>query len=133
MAGLKELIERVEKATGPDRKIDGLAWKLIYEQPGDVWRQLADDDVWYRADPVDTIAYDAPPYNTVSVDAVIALIGEKTDWHWILHGGGNRPAHAVIDGGHGDIWIELAAVDAPTPALALLLAFLRSWEAKNDA
>lgn len=104
-----KLGDKVEAATGPDRSIDF--------------------DIELHVHPTGSMPC---PHYTASVDAVIGLIGEKSNWHWVLHGGENEPAHTIIDGGFGDTWIELAAVDAPTPALSLLLAFLRAWEQRGD-
>lgn len=108
---LAELIKRVEGLTGPNPDFDVSILRHLAGGP--------DANVIYA--PI-----------TASVDAVIQLIGEMSSWRWELLGGGGDPAYARIEGGHGDTWIELADAECPTPALALLLAFLRAWEARGE-
>jgi hypothetical protein len=137
---LKELLERVEKATGPDREID--VWLLALlgdkESPwgiGDIEYALTDPE----------LTCDPPTY-TVSLDACLALVERVLPGHCIglrhdaVWGGDHRWAGLphwqaeVTDAGAADDYYPFEPHDHVdpneashcTPALALLAALLRA-------
>lgn len=75
MTDLTALAERVEGLQAPCRETDGLVFKALVEEPGDVW--CDDFDGWTRQDPDDAFMWELPPEFTASLDAVVALIGKK--------------------------------------------------------
>ena len=79
---LKELIARLEKATGPDRELDGMIFKLIDERPGDRWVPMERDDreVWFRECREERMAFIGPAYYTASLDAAMRLVGLDDGW-----------------------------------------------------
>jgi len=108
---LAELIKRVEGLTGADQEVDEAILRHIAGGP--------DANVKYM--PV-----------TASVDAVIQLIGEKlpgwkgsVDFGW-------APREAATLFCPGSATADFSVHGATTPALALLLAFLRAWEARGE-
>lgn len=127
-----DMIKRVEGLTGPDDPLDFAI------------RQAFDPNSIYPC-----------PQYTASVDAVISLIGEKMPgWEWLVRANpsGRRYDPVPGDPDHffeerdaglfmGNVHVRTALFEqpeetfpgyAPTPALALLLAFLRAWSAKSD-
>lgn len=112
---IAELIKRVEGLTGADREVDAAVLKAMgytYDRFGRSW--------WDRNVPIENDKL------TASVDAVIQLIGEKMPVEWEIRGSKDESvaylyAESVASGGN-----------APTPALALLIAFLRAWEARGE-
>jgi hypothetical protein len=137
---MSDLIERVEKATGPDEDIDadvfeafgGEKWDLAYRratQPCGCPHETA----------VSTARLYAPEY-TASIDAVCALIAEKLP-KYTGHGyermsGNPHTVGRVIlapecpDAGATDrrSWSRHVEAAGATPALALLAAALRAME-----
>ena len=111
-AALRALIERVERATGPDREIEEDV-DAAFDQPDPMW------DTCY----------------TSSLDAVVALV-ERYDpeqsFPWSVHRLiGAKFYVAEIE---GDEDVGGGEGDGKTPALALLLAFLRmKHEAVKDS
>lgn len=117
------LAERCEKESEGSRELDGLIWKAACEKPGDIWsRDLIDGNIWMRQDPEDTVAYEAPPAYTTSLDAAMTLVPEGHDWSLFSDNGtaiaGCMPASE--DG------CDLTDVPGATPALALCAAALRA-------
>lgn len=97
---MKELIERLEKAEGPDRNLDAMIhWQIK-------------NGVGVGA------AQDAPHY-TASLDAAMTLVPSGYQWDMTAYGSG---AHASV-GGTKKFG---TAHDAKTPALALCIAALHS-------
>lgn len=100
---LEALIARVEKCTGPDREIDQQVWQM-FDTPNPIWHDRY----------------------TASLDAVVALVEWEFPEHscpWTVRQAlGGRQYYADIEGGE-DFYCEAYA---STPALALLLAFLRA-------
>lgn len=122
---IADLIERVERASGPDREIDGEAWKLFVEKPGDVWSD--EFGVWHLQDPNDTIAWEPPPYLTSSLDAVLSLVERvRPGWGWQVNGGSLAKVATLMD---DDSWSVPFEGAAATPPLAVLSALLRSIQA----
>lgn len=107
---MKDLIERLEKASGPDRELD----RDIARASG--WFER--DGIWYQ--PIDGFDYPnayVPKYSA-SLDASLALVPEG--WEWALYfEGGKYRAEA------GDPLLAIGA-EADSPALALCIAFLQA-------
>lgn len=139
MTSIADLIKRVEGAQGPDREID----RLIMPIAGYVLEQRLRDKKawWYRATTTARLSdelfapYGGIPRYTASVDAVISLIGEKIgtdEAEWYV----GRPSvdglyRAGVRGHTGGLTDDVTG-EAPAPALALLLAFLRAWEQRGN-
>lgn len=132
---IAELIAKLETLSGPDRETDGLIFKAVTE-PGDHWHQfdVGDDigeqslsPVWYRRDPDDESAYEAPPFYTESIDAALTLVPEGREWRVDRrHSKGMHPAYASIwASGARDIDFH-ANAHAKTPAIAICIASLRA-------
>jgi hypothetical protein len=124
---LKSLLERVEKATGPDSALDvAIACTLLDARQHKAWNAanglrprgappLPDDVFWMRH---------ARPY-TSSLDAALALVEEKLPgWDWSLHFD-NGEALAGIQPPSED-GCNFSDCSGATPALALLHALLRA-------
>ena len=70
---LRELIERCEAATGPDRELDGLVWQAFHVcQDADHWHSFS--DTLGHKDHNDTVAYELPPRLTGSTDSALAFM-----------------------------------------------------------
>lgn len=148
--GLKDLIERLEKATGPDRELDcliathpltpqtrvakGASIDVLLEPRaagiGDETTEL------YAAEYLpETNAdwLDLPEY-TSSIDAALTLVPEGCTWlvkyeHEESERYGQPPFGASITvHGNGTDLEPLLASCAPTPALAICIAALRARE-----
>lgn len=117
------LIARLEKATGPDRELDGLIFRAIDEQPGDRWQQFAvgegGADVWYRECRDEKGAYISPSFYTASIDAALALVPDGLDWDVSWVGG-------VYSGCVGFDATADIDVRGATPAIALCIAALKA-------
>lgn len=124
---MTDLIERLEKATGPSREIDGLIFKLIGDRPGDFWHEFEvgenGDGVWYRQCRDDAVAYECPPTFTDSIDAALTLVppGRYAD----VCGIGHSPT-ATIWNKAFEAPQNLYQVPGATPALALCIAALKA-------
>ena len=118
---LAALIERVEKATGPDAALDGIIWQAV--TPAGSWCQNS-DGVWLlrveddRTPGATARAYSHPPRYTASLDAALALVPEG--WQWVVGNMGN--AHVYEERTAG----KSVTAEAATPALALVAAALRA-------
>lgn len=100
---IAELLERVEGATGPDRELDAAI-------------ECALASTWGSA-------INPRPY-TASLDAALALVERvRPGWTWE---GGRDPAKASWAYLYAKIDGPTFSASAPTPALALLAALLRS-------
>ena len=131
-AKLLELADRVEKATGADRELDGLVFAhmnpdkrvIIGQKPG----RFPQDPIY--GGPLDIIWIDgfadvlgAPRY-TASLDAAMSLVPSGMLWsvEWAGHQTRDRIASCTIWKPHMPTSIAVAA----TPALALTAASLRA-------
>lgn len=131
MTTLPTLIDRVRSLKGPDREVDYAVhewcWGAWLAKRGYARR----DDGWFTTTPTvpGCEKISAPGAYTASVDAVRDLIGEKLP-------GRDVELHSWSDGWCGGIgdaeWLRMGYHDAPTPALALLLAFLNALETNHD-
>ncbi len=131
-ATLRELIARLEKATGPDRELD----RLIQEARGicthrKFTRYVYQDDSGFTCNDCGEDLYGNRgwPAFTSSIDAAVSLVPEGRDWLVGTHQGA---ATAVVtradDEGN---WVVAA-----TPVLALCIAALHArlteMEASDD-
>ena len=127
MSDLRGLIERVEKATGPDRELDAQIYIWVHGLRANapvLWTQVA-------------------PY-TNSLDAALALVEKmRPGYRWgvssvaikigaypdgkTAYGEGFR-AHVTKN---SPLRPMPSTADAPTPALAIILALLRSLDTDN--
>lgn len=145
---MKELIERIESASGPDRELDAMIWastvngyiegrSIWYNDKGWVKTAVALGDGMVRerkrlGDPADAPAYSA------SIDAAVSLVPEG--WRWMAGHREHPHARAYVENGApafagfgsrrnpDQLWFE---VTAATPALALCVASLRAHEVRN--
>lgn len=150
MTVLSELIERLEKATGPDRELDvaiGFAIGRIRERDGNYLYAMGNDSdmVVEPNDYDDRLVAQPLGYYTASIDAALTLVPEG--WGWSV---GSPWANETPDAGGwpwSDIWIRgeqeiyldgAATVtdspgwnhfNAPTVALALCIASLKARDA----
>ncbi len=108
MSDLSTLIADLERATGPDILLDARCWDVLDARP------RVDDGGGapiFKRDPEDSIALDAPPPFTASVDAALKLVPER--WtsggiHWLGYDNGKLMAPAVVE-----LWHALSSGGAP--------------------
>lgn len=136
---LRGLIERLEKATGPDRELDGAMWlhfdqEALYKCWGVRGMRYA-GHVHTKAEKAAHIKrmseYYAPAY-TASLDAAVALVERVAPgWSWECRASGTG------DKGQATIWNpsrrpgdndQQRVYNCASPAIALCLALLRSQE-----
>lgn len=86
---LDDLIARLEKLTGPDRQLDGLIFKTLYQRDEDMWTTFGDEDVWHRRDPSDHCAYDPPPNYTACMADAVTLV-RSMNFYWVASEGKTR-------------------------------------------
>lgn len=104
----EELIEALEKATGPC---------IMLEQEISIWRYAQEG---LPAPPIPR------PY-TASLDAALSLVPEG--WEWIVFGAGGADVWHV---GNDAVLHRIDETYAATPAIALCIAALRAREASDD-
>ena len=120
---IAELIERLEKATGPDRKLDddiaishGWTFEKMKRDARPYWREPGQTEWFARS-------RSGPPAYTSSIDAALTLVPEGMDWSissyggTFIHPGNDAP---VIRG------------EGRTPVLTLCVAALRARIDDND-
>jgi len=131
MTDLSDLIERVEKASGPDRDLDTALLELsdadFVAQLRRGWRDflpIRETDVAAIRSEAAYVEAHAPPY-TESLDAAVALCERVLEgWAWNV-----GTVHFGRDGFMAEVYrnsMVIFEARAPTPALALLLAMLRA-------
>jgi len=137
MSALKELLERVEKATGPDLEIDGLIAQAFGSLPPEA--RYSTENIYGECEPHwvsggygDYKFYEPDPL-TASIDAAVGLVekmlpGRDVNLE-IGNVGPDRVTDAYISGADG-YFEEPKTPDAHgyglTPALALCAALLRA-------
>ncbi len=128
-ADLQALLERVEKAEGPDEEVDMQLCLLAYPEIMAV-SEKRDDGFWYHKQ---WGRMSVPANYTASIDAAVALV-EKMLPGWTGHldfGGSQACAYAIRPLTEGPL-VEHRAF-ATTPALALIAALLRALIAQEKA
>jgi hypothetical protein len=124
---INAILDRLAKATGANRELDGLIWKELTGKPSDTWEILS--GVLHRQDPEDSFLVLAPPALTASIDAALALVERvKPGWgHEIGKSakGGARQRCLLFPG--DDTNKELSQyAEAATEPLAIMTALLRA-------
>jgi hypothetical protein len=127
MTNLQELLERVEKATGEDRQLDGDILKALIHPNADMRH---DGDAYWLPD-VEMHGFETP-YYTSSIDAALSLVEEKLPgWGYDLHGGGaDRKIYVTL--WHADEKSRFLNGRGATLPLALLNALLRALISKEE-
>ena len=135
MMELGELIERVEKLTGPDREVDceiawATGWDIEATNYSGTWRRAFPS--WRGVGERTHRAADnwgVPPF-TASLDAAVALVERVLPaWSWECRASGTGDKgqatvwNPIKAPGHND---EQLAYNCPSPAIALVLATLRA-------
>lgn len=125
---MQELIEQLEKATGPDYRLSCAIYIAISGYRTAEVISLADGDAPASAYGSNTIVlrrtvdgcavYHKPPHYTDSIDATLALL---PPWSWRV---GNLPSGR----GFADLGTQasLQCVEGATPAIALCIAALKA-------
>lgn len=127
MTDYASLIERLEKADGPDRNLDGaIYWHLLEEN-------RAERELWWVE-----LQFSATPENvdwrkpfTSSLDAALSLVERKLPgWVWGVTSPDNPEDDPALQRQHFTARLRKSVViiraHAPTPALAVCLALLRA-------
>lgn len=121
MTDLPTLIEKLRGLKGPDREVDIAIVKALYPFIGECSPLCADDEPIFWREPF----YKQPcPPLTASLDAIVALIERDGAWDWSIHRD-NGKAIAGVQPASED-GCDCARTIAPTPAIALLIAFLEA-------
>ena len=134
---LKELAERAESATGPDRELDGLIAVAVNHGslPGAVKIAPEDETTRRRGWVLHTFngrrSWHQAPRFTASIDAAMTLVPEGLVWNVMTDFG--LPGRARLWGSvlPGQVKDRGWSADGATPALALCAAALRVREADN--
>lgn len=130
-----DLIARVERATGPDREIDALICER-FDLPKCELPDCYPDIMLRIINRVKAGGEDGCiPRYTESLDAVVGLIErELPGWAWNVERFPRvraQIAEPIMTKFGPGIGVRAEATDTATPALALLLAFLRAHEAQS--
>ncbi|EYR81438.1 hypothetical protein [Shinella sp. DD12] len=141
MTDLSSIIERVEKATGPDRSIDVEVMNLLCPRPKNeaflfLGKQL--ESKWGGVGDLanKTTYFVEAPRLTTSVDAAISLVERVLPgWEWVCGRdaflGANAAVYqSTIMGGVGLAEDDYESACA-TPVIALVLATLRALQSKG--
>lgn len=145
MSDLQSLIERVEKATGPDREIDARLKIFVADEDCLYWgrgddfgcttREYLlrwDDENWREA--ASELAHGEPHY-TADIDAALSLVSRALPgWGWSVAsdmGEGRVFGAAMSPLGLASAALMTQTARAPTPALAIILALLRAKAAQD--
>lgn len=141
MTDYASLIERLEKADGPDREIDRDLWEAItgectHRKTHFVYLENDERELECSDCGADTYGKDKWSGLTSSLDAALGLVERKLPgWVWKLSTDGDasapdHKAHATLA---SEVWADPGAGmgvvtygHAPTPALAVCLALLRA-------
>lgn len=140
---VKDLLERLRGATGPDRELDGAIVLALGGPPetalpfqADVAWTYRGGGEWFTPSPRSIgldIVWKCPPY-TASLDAALALVEAKLPGvspavgQNVHHGYWHARLSKV---GDEDGPFTVGEADAPTPALALLIALLEALKDKE--
>ena len=137
----KDLIERLEAATGADRELDAAIVAFLNDAalkryppsddygPRDRWQFWSLDEKHFLGS---ESSFPVPSY-TASLDAALALVGEKLPGAGVSIITDTRGALAIFIK-PGCKWISVGSIEdrkfSPTPALAVLIALFRALETK---
>lgn len=109
---MKDLIERLEKAMGPDRELDGAIFCACVPRMAECWPH------WSKQERLNM-----PPRYTSSIDAALTLVptidGERLDW---LVGFDDDVAIADVSRPHDERKFQPGSM----PAIALCIAALKA-------
>ena len=117
---LQALISDLRSATGPDRLLDARCWDLLDARPRE--DDGSGEPPIYKRDPEDSIAFDAPPRFTDSVDAALNLVPPRTPATVVLEPEGT--GYAIVTVGRRPF-----EATGRTPAIALCIASLMAMVA----
>lgn len=126
MSDLKELLERVEKATRADHPLGHEVLLALGARHDHDW----DHEYWFGEDRL-------YPYDiTASIDAAVALVEKKLPgWSWLLSQRGSAYVISPDFEPAPEDWLEPKGVtfhgDGSTPALALIAALLKALIAQG--
>lgn len=118
---LRDLIERVERASQGSRELDAMIARAVGRVPMHAGFVAADDVAWDKG-----LGYSVPRY-TSSIDAAMSLVPKGM--HWCVDSDGDRYMASASVGPQpigGELYSPHAIADAETPALALCCASLRA-------
>jgi hypothetical protein len=116
----RELAERCEAATGPDREIDAAicrTTKVCVEQPDGSWMRYLTDGYCHSMHPLNV---------TSSIDAALTLVPQdefEEPWLWSIASGGHTTATAEVINADS---VETFNGKGRTDALAICAAALRA-------
>ena len=124
MTDLRDLIERLERADGPDRELDALIWRRMENRSGVVFPDEKPGSPKY---PNHIPAY------TASLDAALALKNR------VLPGRAAAIGDMAFEDAHRRPWAVIwspggtpgPSTEGATPAIALCLALLRTLETEQ--
>lgn len=123
----KDLIERLEAATGPDRWLDAHVFCALFSEPNRkaVYAHGGAAIIYGPGGEAEIAVF---PSYTASLDASLVLVGEKLPgWHWGVTNTSDQPWH--------EAWVTPGIGKGSTgfgknPALAVLIALLKALETK---
>lgn len=127
MTSLAALIEKLRGLKGPDREVDA---EIAVTVGGYVHeKRRSDRKAWFYAPngyrcQIYGYGSECLPRYTASLDAVADMIERDGAWDWSIHRD-NGEAIAGVQPASED-GCDCAGAHAPTPALALLIAFLEA-------
>jgi hypothetical protein len=149
---IQELIERLEKLTGPDRGVDWLIAELFGEIPEhriidvgwdyDWYRHTGDFTLWRATDSEGrSVEHWSPKPVTNSVDAALNFLKEQLpDWHvenlcqWestVVRARGEWMCDLVSVQKPGEARQHVKCAHAVNPAIALTVAILKAKAAQS--
>lgn len=134
MSNIDDIIAELERATGPNRVLDGIIFKTLFEKPGDDWHQFG-DGTWCRRCEDDAVAFDTPKDYTVSIDDALTLVPQGCPWLVNVARKDLCWARCFPDSNDPNIeeW-GVEAIDITSgPAIALCIAALKARCAASSA
>jgi len=134
LPALKSLLERVETAEGPDRKLDGEIFAAFETYSyGDVIPAAGGMVVYAGPAPhaPGQGRFEVAPKYTSSLDASLALVEEMLPgWDWSLHCDNGTAIAGIMP--PSEDGCDTADCEAVTPALAIVKALLRALIAQKE-
>src|SRR6476469_6834139 len=117
---MKDLTERLERATGPDRELDALIEQAAY--PGG--SVFIGDLLRYRR-PYQARGFPRVPFYTSSIDAALTLVPEDAEWSCVVGHQVGEPVARIWHADQDEADMGAANTGA-TPAIALCIAALKA-------